>query len=255
MIRSVVVEALVLAVLVVPAPARADDVEEARRRFSLGEEQYARGSYEEAYASYEAAYRAAPLPDFLFNMGQCQRKLGHAREALDLYRRFLDASPPEDRRVIVEGIVRDMSVTLPEETAQPANVDGAVGSTRPPPREARPDSPGFFARLRAPTWITAAGAVALAGAGGLFALRAANGQDDLDALDCERDIDACLDARDSAEPWFLAQNVTLAASGVALGVAIVLAIVDAGASPEEPAVSIAPLVGPRLAGLSAAGRF
>lgn len=249
--------------LLAPTVARADDVEEARRRFTLGEEQYARGSYEEAYASYEAAYRAAPLSDFLFNMGQCQRKLGNAVEALALYRRFLAQDPPEDRRVIVEGLVRDMTVTLPVEPEHtPAGGDdaqGGVGGGGGGQRPASIERPGFFARLRAPTWILAASGVVLAGAAGLLTLRAQSGQEDLDALPCERDIAACTRARDDAEPWFLARNVTLAAGGVALGVAVVLAIVDAGAGSEAGpgggGVAIVPVVGPSIAAVAARGRF
>lgn len=263
MIRSAVIEALAVVLWLAPAPARADDVEEARHRFLSGEEQYARGSYEEAYASYEAAYRAAPLPDFLFNMGQCQRNLGNPSAALVLYRRFLAMNPPEERRVIVEGIVRDILITSPEADTPPegsettgAGQDGTVpargGASDPDgPRAGRP----FFARLRAPTWVVTAGAVVLAGAGGLFALRAQSGQNELDALDCERQIHACLEARDAAEPWFLARNITLAAGGAALGLAIVLAIVDAGADEEPDRVTLSPALSPHVAGFSAVGRF
>jgi tetratricopeptide (TPR) repeat protein len=252
LIRSALAEAVILVALLAPAVARADDVQEARRRFDLAEEQYARGSYEEAYASYEAAYQAAPLPDFLFNMGQCQRKLGRPREALALYRRFLDSGPSADRRAIVEGIVRDISVTLPEDIPPPVpHVDERPA---PPPPRGETRTSGRF-RLRAPTWIAAGGAVVLLGVTGLFALQAQSGQDDLDALDCSREMDACLEAKGDAQPWFLAQNLTLAAAGGALAVAVVLAILDAGASSETPAVTLAPIAGPRVAGLGAAGRF
>jgi hypothetical protein len=127
------------------------------------------------------------------------------------------------------------------------------------PGRAPAERPAFLARLRAPTWILAAGGVALAGAAGLFALRAQSGQEDLDALHCERDIEPCLAARDDAEPWFLARDVTLAATGVALGVAVVLAIVDVGAGADADAerggVAIVPVVSPSIAALSARGRF
>lgn len=253
MIRSAVAEAVALVLVVLaPSPARADDVEEARRRFLVAEELYARGSYEEAYASYEAAHRAAPLPDFLFNMGQCQRNLGNLRAALVLYRRFLSSSPPEDRREIVEGIVRDILITSPEADTPDPPPDDRARRERTPGRR-----PPLLARIRPATWIAAGGAVALGGTAAFFAVRAQRGQRELDDLSCEIDIEPCLDARDDARGWFLARNVTLAASGAALGLALVLAIVDAGA-PQEPGddgVSVVPVLRPRVAGVSALGRF
>ena len=255
---------LAAAAWLAPCAARADDLQEARRRFGLGEELYARGSFEEAYTWYEAAYEAAPLSDFLFNMGQCQRKLGNAREALGLYRRFLDSNPPEDKRAIVVELVREIEATLPPGEGHDGGSGSGSGDAAESPTGGSGDaaeSPtggsdgSAVARIRARTWIVAGGAVILAGAGGLLALRAQSAQDELDSLDCTRVLDRCQDVRREGQAYFLARNVTLAAGGAALAVALVLAIVDVGASTSGSEVAIVPTVSPGRAALTAIGRF
>jgi tetratricopeptide (TPR) repeat protein len=272
LIRSASTLAAAALALVAAAPAaRADDLAEARRHFEAGEAHYARGAWREAFASYEAAYRSAPLPDLLFNLGQCQRKLGDRERALELYRRFLESSPPQDKRHIVEELLRDLEAEpapdAPVAEPPPAGPPREPGpGAAPPPREPGPGAappppapaqPGLVGWLRAPTWVLGVAGLATLATAGALAYLAQGGQQELDDLDCEVRMTECLEVRDDTEPLFLAQNVSVVAGAVLLATAVVLAILDASATPQPDVgeVAVAPALRPGGLGLMGAVRW
>mgnify|MGYP000871689974 FL=1 len=74
--------------------AEPDDIRQvAREHFDAGQQHYAAGRYSEAIGEFEAAYRLAPLPDLLFNIGQCHRQSGDPVLAIDYYKRYLAVAP------------------------------------------------------------------------------------------------------------------------------------------------------------------
>ena len=90
---------IALVLLLAAAPTR----HEAERLFKAGTAAYEDGHYEEALADYAAAYEALPLPQLLLDIAQCERELGHWKEAELHYRQYLVAKPgahlTEERRV------------------------------------------------------------------------------------------------------------------------------------------------------------
>jgi hypothetical protein len=92
-IRSTLLAVAVAALLVaVPRPARADDIEEAKRHFKVGVEylQDQEGArYEEAYREFKRAYDLSHSPKVLGNLGLCAMKLERDGEAIDAYSRYL----------------------------------------------------------------------------------------------------------------------------------------------------------------------
>jgi hypothetical protein len=262
--------ALALAVLAAvafgKAPlARADDLVEARRHFEEGERRFAAGEWHEAFAAYQAAYDSAPLPDFLFNMGQCERKLGRTDRALALFERFLETNPARDRRLLVDQLVREIRTSEPEPTPPPTrgpeNGSGSV-TGRPPARGAN-DEParggpsGETRSARSPpegrptvgpvTWAVAGSAVALAGAAAFFTVRAEGSADELDGLgsECGRDsvVARCIALERDTKALFVTQNVTWAVAGAVAVAALVLFTIDlatAGDGGSRVAIGVPP---------------
>lgn len=64
--------------------------------------------FSEALDEYEQAYLAAADPVMLFNMGQCQRKLGHRAEAVELYKAYLRSAPNAPNKADLEGRIREL---------------------------------------------------------------------------------------------------------------------------------------------------
>ena len=138
----------------------------ARARFVDGEKLYALGRFEEALPEYEAAYNAAPLPEFLFNIGQCHRNLGHHTEAIFAFKKFLREKPTADNQAAVQALIAELE----------SEREGLAASRRsvfqppliPPvePKEPpRPTSHRSYSR-----WWLLAGLVVVAGAAATFAL-------------------------------------------------------------------------------------
>src|ERR1039457_5794576 len=68
----------------------------ARAHYETATRIYDLREYAKALDEYKAAYLAKPDPAFLFNVGQCYRRLGKFDQALDFYREYLKKAPPDD---------------------------------------------------------------------------------------------------------------------------------------------------------------
>jgi tetratricopeptide (TPR) repeat protein len=75
--RSRIVQVLAMVLLLAVGSARADDARVvARRHNAEAEKLFNLGRFREAAAAYQRAYLAKPVPEFLFNIGQCHKRLG-----------------------------------------------------------------------------------------------------------------------------------------------------------------------------------
>lgn len=101
---------LALAVALPARPAAADDPETraARRHFDKADKLFALGRFDEALEQYQKAFDAKPIPDFLFNIGQCYRNLGDYESAIFSFRKFLTLDPETPRRADVELLIDDL---------------------------------------------------------------------------------------------------------------------------------------------------
>jgi hypothetical protein len=92
--------ALVLAslVLALAAPARGQTAapEAPDQRIRQAAEAYDRGEFDRALELLQAAYADSAKPALLFNMAQVQRSKNDCATAAVTYRRFIDATTPED---------------------------------------------------------------------------------------------------------------------------------------------------------------
>lgn len=72
------------------------------------------GQYEQAIRRLEAAYGLSPKAQYLFSIAQSHRRLGHHREARDMYRRFLRDAPKEKAGLRLEATsyIRELDVII-----------------------------------------------------------------------------------------------------------------------------------------------
>ncbi len=97
----VLLAALPAAPAAAQAPAGGDARAQAQAHLSRGNDLFTSDKFDDALAEFQAAFAAFPSPKLHFNIGQCQRALGHLSEALAEFRRFLDEArdvPPDLRR-------------------------------------------------------------------------------------------------------------------------------------------------------------
>jgi hypothetical protein len=115
-----------------PPPAAAADsaARESRRHFQAGEAHFKAGAFDAALAEYQAGYDAKPLPGFLINIAQCQRRLGDLKAARATYQKFVMVAPdsplvPQAKAMVEEldKLLADLSNAQPNANAS-SNKEG-----------------------------------------------------------------------------------------------------------------------------------
>ncbi len=131
------VAALVAAVAIAsPALAGDGDKAAARAHYETASRMFEVREYGEALKEFKAAYIAKPDPAFLFNIGQCYRKMNQNEQALDFFQQYLKKAAPDDpNRAQVEARVRNIKAGLtPDQDPfeQPGARRPAAPVTQPP---------------------------------------------------------------------------------------------------------------------------
>ena len=110
--RLLVTVAIAGLVVLAARVASADDtaLADARLHFERGEKLYALTRFSEAIDEYQKAFDGKPLPDFLFNIGQCYRNLGDYDAAIFSYRKYLKLAPDAPNREQVEQLIGELEV-------------------------------------------------------------------------------------------------------------------------------------------------
>lgn len=129
---SVWFAAFVCCALARPALAGEGDKVVARAHYETATRLYDVREYADALKEYKAAYVAKPDPAFLFNIGQCYRKMDKNAEARDFFQQFLKKSPPDDpNRALVEARIRNIEAGLTADY-DPFDKSGAAPVQLPP---------------------------------------------------------------------------------------------------------------------------
>jgi hypothetical protein len=125
------VVAVVCCALGSPAQAGEGDKVVARAHYETATRLYEVREYADALKEYKAAYVAKPDAAFLFNIGQCYRKMDKNAEALDFFQQFLKKSPPDDpNRALVEARIRNIEAGLNSDY-DPFDKSGAAKASAP----------------------------------------------------------------------------------------------------------------------------
>ncbi len=160
---------VVLAVALAARVAAADDAatRTAKRHFERGQKLYALTKFREALDEYQQAFDAKPIPDFLFNIGQCYRNLGDYDSAIFSYKKYLAATPDAANRAQVEQLIDDLQAKKDREDARRLALQPQPPQTAPPPAAApaAPPPPPPDHPLYTRWWFWTGVGVIAAGAG------------------------------------------------------------------------------------------
>lgn len=124
------VASLLVFVLAVQHPrlALAASKSEAKVHFRDAQKHYNLSEFSEALLEFKEAYRLQPDPVFLYNIGQCERQLGHLEEAARFYRSYLRENPKAANRQEVERKIEEIDET------QKAQAKSESAAVTPPPQ-------------------------------------------------------------------------------------------------------------------------
>ncbi len=125
--ETLTVLALFLATQLAAAPAVSpQDRAEAARLVHESMSEYDLGHFQPALAAAERAYRLDPLPQLLFNLGQCHRALHQWDQAAFFFRRYLEKLPKAPNRQLAEALLAEADAKAEADahgTAGPAPVE------------------------------------------------------------------------------------------------------------------------------------
>ena len=158
------------AVLTLARVAYADDpaTRAAKRHFDRGQKLFTLGKFDEALDEYQKAFDASPIPDFLYNIGQCHRNLGDLEQAVFSFKRYLQLDPEAQNRDKVEIIIDELEDKIEREGAKKRG-------DLPPPPPPKPGSTPIYKKWWFWAGVTAVG---VAGGVGIYAATRPDGPPD-----------------------------------------------------------------------------
>ncbi|HEY1558911.1 MAG TPA: tetratricopeptide repeat protein [Kofleriaceae bacterium] len=134
--------------IIIEPPPGADPLAAAR-------DAYRRGDFVKARELLLEAYQLVPQREVLFALGQTEFNLGHYKEAIDYYQRFMATDPAADQSALAEQAIGAARMKL---AAPPP----------PPPARVVPPPPPHVEWDGFDTGLTIAGGVAALGGGAMF---------------------------------------------------------------------------------------
>jgi tetratricopeptide (TPR) repeat protein len=149
--RATAIGAVVVAALL-SGPARAASPEaekDARAHFQAGEAHFKAGAFDDALAEYQQGYDAKPLPGFLVNIAQCQRRLGDLKKARATYQKFVLVAPDSPLVPQVRSMIAEIDGLLEKE--QEKSAAEPDGDAKPAVAVPAPAAPALVASAPAPT--------------------------------------------------------------------------------------------------------
>jgi len=160
-VRIAVAAAIALAACAVARaepPSRAA-VAEGRRHFERGNALYQQGRYDDAVTELLAGYGVDPRPDFLYALGQAERKRGNCKAAIRYYQQYVDTGQSPQRTVAVlvqiDRCKQELAaapVTPPSKPSKPpAATSEPVAPPAAPPVVAAPEEPPATTTPTTPT--------------------------------------------------------------------------------------------------------
>jgi tetratricopeptide (TPR) repeat protein len=156
---AIVAAALIVSLAAAPATAAPSERErEARSHFQAGEAHFKAGEFDQALTEYQAGYDAKPLPGFLVNIAQCQRRLGDLKAARASYQKFVLVAPdsplvPQVKSMMAEidGLLANSEAAKPAADAPAEEAKPEAEAESPPPPAPKPEAePAAPALISAP---------------------------------------------------------------------------------------------------------
>lgn len=123
----------------------------AREHFMRGVDLYSQGNYPNAWLEFSAAYQIVPLIDLLNNLARCEVRMGRPRDALEHFKRFIQARPTDPDAEYIKQEIARLEGELGRKAHEPAPLDQT--------EQAAPSAP-----RRVPVYSIFAGATTVAAA-------------------------------------------------------------------------------------------
>jgi tetratricopeptide (TPR) repeat protein len=216
-----------------------EHVARAREHYAQGSRLFDLSEYDAALREFKEAYRLVDDPAFLYNIAQCQRKLGNLEEAITFLKRFLRHAPNAKNRRDIEHRIAELEREVAARPARPA-APPAQPAGPPAADETRPNAETGVAAPAPGSAPAPAPASASASASALVSAPTAGASPDLAARPPAAGApDAAVTARpapepDSARPFYTRTWFWLGAGVVVLGAAAAVVLLGSRGGDSGP---------------------
>src|SRR5689334_5530641 len=109
-------------VAAIAAPAHAqprhDDAKAAEAHYRQGEAFFSAKNYDKAIDEFQAAYDLVSKPALLFNLGLCYRAKGDHQQALENFKRYIEADPRGNQAKETAEYIAALTVLVDAERAE-----------------------------------------------------------------------------------------------------------------------------------------
>ena len=112
------------------------EVEEARRQFALGLEDYQAGRLQDALVRFRRAHALSGAPELLYNLATVLERLRQDAEALERYEQYLEARPESEDRAAIEARIRMLRTEVGPAVVTPATPEPPGPVVAPEPAAA-----------------------------------------------------------------------------------------------------------------------
>jgi hypothetical protein len=142
--RALAVVCIALGLVAGAAVARAENAKAAAMEHLVrGSKLYDQGHYDEAIAELKAGYALEARPDFLYALGQAERKRGDCKAAVAWYQRYVESGPSTQRTVAtlvqIDRCKQELAASSPTKPPPPvAQTAPPVAQTAPPVAQTAP---------------------------------------------------------------------------------------------------------------------
>jgi tetratricopeptide (TPR) repeat protein len=263
---------LVMVVVALVASVARAETEDAKALFEKATVQFRIGQFHEAAETYKHVYELHHDPSLLYNAAQAYRLGNEPEKALLFYRSFLSSAPDTPQRAEVEGRIAELErivseqkkakerppnevkpTPLPPTETQPATTAAGPPESAPP---AQPQTASDAGRSKKIAGIVLLGIGAGALIGGIVtAVLSGQASDSINAA--ARTGQAFDPAKESAgKTDTIVSGVMFGVGGAAVVAgAVVLGLAIRDGRAREHKVSIAPILSPTVAGMTACVHF
>jgi len=155
--RRLAAATLAAAVLLAGAAAAwAQPPKSATEHLVRGSRLYDGGHYDEAVVELKAGYAIDPRPEFLYALGQAERKRGDCKAAIAWYQRYIDTGPSSQRTVAtlvqIDRCKQELATAAPTTPPPPrALAEPPPPAGEPPPPSSAPPTTSEAPTSAAPT--------------------------------------------------------------------------------------------------------
>jgi len=142
-----VLSILVLSASLAHAGEPLTDDEAGKRHYLSAQAYFDHADYPDALKEFQESYRLSKYPAILYQIGQCQERLGQAADAIATFQRYLTADPSSKRRASVETTIANLKQRLehaPAPDQAPTTAPGkpvTAAPSEPPPTSAPAPAP------------------------------------------------------------------------------------------------------------------